>query len=102
VLTTAQEGLLAEGWLAFNIGRALLYVPYQGEFRCDGGDCKLTATATESIPPLSATTYFRKGDKLFLRGKSVNALEGTLQSGAREVFKDGSQEVKYSLNFLQP
>jgi hypothetical protein len=57
---------------------------------------------TESIPPLSATTYFRKGDKLFLRGKSVNALEGTLQSGAREVFKDGSQEVKYSLNFLQP
>ena len=102
VVTTLQEGPLAEGWLAFNIGRANLYVPYQGEFRCENGDCRLTATATESVPPLSATSYFRKGDKLFLRGKAVTALEGTLQAGGKEVFKDGTQEVKYNLNFIKP
>ena len=99
VLTTGQEGALAEGWLAFNIGRAILYVPYQGEFRCENGDCSLTASVTEAIPALSATSYFRKGDKLLLKGKSAGLMEGALQAGSREVFKDGNQEVKYSLRF---
>jgi hypothetical protein len=81
VITTPQEGLHAEGWLAFNIGRAILYVPYDGEYQCENGDCKLIATATESVPPLSTTSYFRKGDKLSLHGKSLAALEGTLQAG---------------------
>ena len=102
VIETPQEGLHAEGWLAFNIGRTMLYVPYEGEYQCENGDCRLTATATESVPPLSTTSYFRKGDKLSLRGKSIAALEGTLQAGAKEVFKDGTQEVKYNLKFTRP
>jgi hypothetical protein len=105
-LATTKGGILTEGWLAFLTGRNPLYVPFQGEHRCEGDVCKLTAATTESIPALSSAPYFRKGDRILLQGRG-SRFEGTLQAEAREVFKEGTQkegtqEVRYSLKFAKP
>jgi hypothetical protein len=100
-LATTKGGILTEGWLAFLTGRNPLYVPFQGEHRCEGEVCKLTAATTESVPPLSSAPYFRKGDRVLLQGRG-SGFEGTLQADAREVFKEGTQEVRYSLKFAKP
>jgi hypothetical protein len=100
-LATTKGGILTEGWLAFLTGRNPLYVPFQGEHRCEGDVCKLTASTTESVPPLSSAPYFRKGDRVLLQGRG-SGFEGTLQADAREVFKEGTQEVRYSLKFAKP
>ncbi len=98
-LFAAKQGNVANGWLAFNVGRDVLYVPFQGEYRCEGQDCHLNATCTESIPPQSLNPYFRKGDSIVLSGKRGSTFEGFLQSDASEVFKDANQRVKYGLKF---
>lgn len=98
----SSGGSLSDAWISFVVGRTLLYVPFEGEFRCEGDQCKLTATCTEVVPLLSPNPYFRKGDRLLLQGKKGGGLEGSLGSETREVFKDGTQEVKYNLKFVKP
>jgi hypothetical protein len=98
----SSGGALSDTWIAFVVGRTLLYVPFEGEIRCEGEQCKLTATGTETVPLLSSTPYFRKGDRLLLQGKKGAGFEGSLGAETREVFKDGTQEVKYNLKFLKP
>jgi hypothetical protein len=75
-LFAAKQGNIADGWLAFNVGREILYVPFQGDFQCDGEACTLSATCTESVPPQASSPYFRKGDRLRLTGKTQRSLEG--------------------------
>jgi hypothetical protein len=101
-ITIPRGNHLAEGWLAFVVGRQTLYLPFRGEYGCAADGCKLSATASEDIPPLSASPYFRKNDKVALQGNPESAFTGTLESAAREVFKEGRQEVKYSLKFSKP
>jgi len=98
-LFAAKQGNIADGWLAFSVGRETLYVPFQGDFQCDGEACTLTATCSESVPPQAPTPYFRKGDRLRLGGKTQRSLEGLIEPAAREVFKDGKQNVRYALKF---
>jgi len=98
----SSGGGLSDAWIAFGVGRTLLYVPFEGELRCEGEQCKVTATCTEAIPLLSSTPYFRKGDRLLLQGKKNVAFEGSLGAETREVFKDGTLEVKYNLKFFKP
>ena len=98
-LFAAKQGNIADGWLAFSVGRETLYVPFQGDFQCDGEACTLTATCTESVPPQAPTPYFRKGDRLRLGGKTPRSLDGLIEPAAREVFKDGKQNVRYALKF---
>src|SRR5262249_37062378 len=98
-LFAAKQGSIADGWLAFSVGHEALYVPFQGDFQCDGEACTLTATCTESVPPQAPTPYFRKGDRLRLGGKTQRSLEGLIEPAAREVFKDGKQNVSYALKF---
>ena len=98
----SSGGSLSDAWISFVVGRTLLYVPFEGEFRCEGELCKLTATCTETIPLLSSTPYFRKRDRLLLQSKKGAGFEGSLGAETREVFKDGTQEVKYNLKFLKP
>jgi hypothetical protein len=99
VLIPSKGASVADGWLAFAVGRTPVFVPFQGDYQCNTNECKLTATCTESIPALSMSPYFRKDDRLVLTGKNEAALEGTLQADAREVFREGNQEVKYNLKF---
>jgi hypothetical protein len=98
----SSGGSLSEAWVVFVVGQTLLYVPLEGEFQCEGEQCKIMATSTETIPLLSPTPYFRKGDRLLLQGKRSVGFEGSLGAETREVFKDGTQEVKYNLKFLKP
>lgn len=102
IYTIPNGGNLSEGWLAFVVGRTQLFVPFEGNMQCDGDQCKLTATCTETVPLLSNTPYFRKGDRLVLQGKKGGGFEGTLVAEVREVFKDGNLEVKYTLRFPRP
>lgn len=95
-----KDGSQAEGWLAFNVGREVLYVPFEGEYRCNGSDCRLTAKCVESIPPQSPSPYFRDGDRIVLAGRSGQALEGSLQAAGQEVFNGAAnQSVNYVLKF---
>ena len=97
----SEGGSLSDAWISFVVGRTLLYLPFEGELRCEGEQCKLVATCTETIPLLSSIPYFRKGDRLLLQGKKGSGFEGSLGAETREVFKDGTQEVKYNLKFLK-
>ena len=97
--TTGSGVDLAEAWLAFVVGINSLFVPFQGEYSCDRDKCKLTATSLESIPVWSPTPYFRKGDRLVLEGKADAELQGSLQPVAREVFREGTKDVQYTLKF---
>ncbi|WP_156526654.1 hypothetical protein [Bradyrhizobium sp.] len=92
----------ATGWVTFVIGRSQLYLPFEGALECDGDQCKLSASASESVPPLAQSPYFRKGDRISLQGKRDARLEGSLTTEAKEVFKDGNQEAKYTLKFQKP
>jgi hypothetical protein len=100
---TKQDNL-ANGWLVFNVGQFSLYVPFQGEYSCDGQDCHLKATCSElvslSVPPQSPRPYFRVGDKIVLNG-SARSLGGSLEPNVKgETFRNSNQSVvKYSLNF---
>jgi hypothetical protein len=99
-LFAVKQGNGADGWLAFNVGRETLYVPFQGEYHCSGNDCHLNATCDESVPPQSPTPYFRSGDRIVLSGKSGSSLEGSLQAAGHEVFNGGgNQTVNYTLKF---
>ena len=90
----------ATGWLAFDLVRETLYVPFQGEYICDGGNCRLVANSSESVPPYTAVPYFRKGDKILLTGKAGTTLEGSLQADPREKFPNDPQgKIKYDLKF---
>jgi hypothetical protein len=98
-LFASQQGEIVSGWLAFNVGCQTLYVPFSGDYRCKAGDCKLNAKCTESIPPEVQDPYFRSGDLIALSGKDGQGLQGALQAASREVFKEGRQNVSYSLKF---
>jgi hypothetical protein len=95
----AKQGNIADGWLAFNVARETLYVPFQGDFQCEGEACTLSASCTESVPPESPNPYIRKGDRVRLSGKTQRSLEGSIEPAGREVFKDGKQNVRYALKF---
>jgi hypothetical protein len=90
------------GWITFVVGRNQLYLPFEGLRECEGEQCKISANASESIPPLAPSPYFRKGDRIILQGKKDVQLEGSLTSEAKEVFKEGNQEAKYTLKFQKP
>jgi hypothetical protein len=90
------------GWVTFVIGRTQLYLPFEGSLDCDGDQCKLSASASESVPTLAQSPYFRKGDRIILQGKKDARFEGSVTSEAKEVFKDGNQEAKYILKFQKP
>jgi hypothetical protein len=96
--TTAQT----IGWVTFVIGRNQLYLPFEGSLECEGEQCKLSGSASESVPPLAQSPYFRKGDRIILQGKKDTRFEGSLTSEAKEVFKDGNQEARYTLKFQKP
>jgi hypothetical protein len=98
----SSGGALTEAWLSFIVGRTVLYVPFEGELHCEGEQCKVTGTCAETIPLLASTPYFRKGDHVALQGKKGLGFDGTLTSETKEVFKDGTQEVKYNLRFSKP
>jgi hypothetical protein len=87
----------AEIWVSFVVGGTALYVPFQGEYRCDKDTCSLKGVATENIPVLATAPYFRKGDQVSLSGKRGAGLEGSLNSESKEVFQGGSDEAKYKL-----
>jgi hypothetical protein len=89
----------AEGWVAFNVGREQLYVPFEGQYTCTADECRLTADCTMSVPPEAAAPYFRKGDRIVLSGEAGRALEGSLRADSREVFEEGNQSVSYGLKF---
>ncbi|MBR1221863.1 hypothetical protein JQ557_27940 [Bradyrhizobium sp. U87765 SZCCT0131] len=100
VYSQSHGGSLSHAWVAFAVGRSLVYVPFEGDLHCEGEQCTLAATSSESVPLNSSSPYFRKGDRLLLKGKPEGSLEGILSSSVREVFKDGNnQEVKYNLKF---
>jgi hypothetical protein len=99
---SAPSASQAIGWLTFVIGRNQLYLPFEGSLDCEGEQCRLSASAGESVPPLAQSPYFRKGDRITLQGKKDSRFEGTLTSEAKEVFKDGNQEAKYTLKFQKP
>jgi hypothetical protein len=90
----------AEIWLNFVVGGTALYVPFQGEYRCDKDVCSLKASATDNIPLLAAAPYFRKGDQISLSGKRGVGLEGSLGSESKEVFQGGRDEAKYKLKVI--
>src|SRR5262249_49074692 len=94
-LFTAAQGNIANSWLAFSLARDVLYVHFQGEYRCEAEDCRLNATCSESIPPSSANPYFRRGDKIVLSRKGTESFQGAIEAAGREVFKGGNQIVKY-------
>jgi hypothetical protein len=98
-LFVASQGGGGEGWVAFNVGREQLYVPFEGQYTCTADECRLTADCTTSVPPEAAAPYFRKGDRIVLSGKNGRALEGSLRADSREVFKEGNQSVSYQLKF---
>ena len=78
-------------------------MPFEGVFQCDGDQCKLNGSVSETVPLLSQTPYFRKGDRLSLQGKKNAGFDGTLSSEAKEVFKEaGNQEARYILKFPKP
>jgi hypothetical protein len=88
--------------VTFVLGRNQLYLPFEGAIECEGDQCKLTGNASESVPPLAQSPYFRKGDRINLQGKKDARLEGSLTSEAKEVFKEGNQEARYTLKFQKP
>lgn len=98
----ATGNALSEIWIAFVVGKTQLFVPFEGKVECEGDQCKLSAVCTETIPLLSQSPYFRKGDRLVAKGKKGGDFEGTLIAETREVFKDGNQEVKYTVKFWKP
>ena len=92
-------------WLTFVVGGNSLYVPIEADHSCGGDVCSIKGTVIENIPLLSATPYFRKGDKLNLSGKKGEKLVGSLTSETNEVFKpenrgETTEAVKYQLEFL--
>jgi hypothetical protein len=91
----------AEIWLSFVVGGTALYVPFQGEYRCDKDTCSLKASATDSVPLLVTAPYFRKGDQIVLSGKRNVGLEGSLNSESKEVFQGGKDEAKYKLKVFR-
>jgi hypothetical protein len=99
VLFTVKEGAAAYGWLAFAVRGEAVYVPFSGEFRCKGDECRLAATCTQTVPLDSQNPYFRSRDQIVLSGKNSQLLEGSLQAAGREVFKDVKQNVSYALRF---
>lgn len=101
-LFPARQGDVADGWVVFEVGREVLYVPYQGTYRCEDKACNLAAVASESVPPYTSTPYFRKGDKITLTGKPGVGLTGSLQADPREKFDNGKSSIKYDLKFSMP
>lgn len=95
----ATQRDVADGWVVFDVGREVLYVPYQGTYRCEEKGCNLAAVASESVPPYTSMPYFRKGDKIALTGKPGGGLEGSLQADPREKFDNGRSNIKYDLKF---
>lgn len=100
-LVATRDGTASDGWLSLLVGRTSLFVPFNGEFQCSGDECKLDAAVSEAVPALSSSPFFRKGDRLRLAGKAAGEMTGAIQAEAREVFKDGNQEVKYNLKFAK-
>jgi hypothetical protein len=98
-MSSSKGSAAAEGWIVFTVNTTPLFVPFEGEYECADNECKLSGTCSSDVPALSNNPYFRKGDRLVLAGKSESLLEGSIQSDAREVFKDVNQEVKYNLRF---
>jgi hypothetical protein len=98
-LFSAAQRDMVEGWLVFDVGREVLYVPYQGSYRCEANACDLIAVASESVPPYTSTPYFRKGDKIALKKNSAGGLEGSIQADPREKFDNGRSNIKYDLKF---
>jgi hypothetical protein len=102
-LFSAERSETTNGWLAFNMGPRMLYVPLEGVYRCTGGSCGLKAECNQSVPPQSKTPYVRKGDKIVLSGKSGERLDGSLEPPIPESCIGGPQEskedVKYDLHF---
>ncbi len=90
------------GWVTFVVGRNQLYLPFEGSLECEGEQCKLSANASESVPPMTQSPYFRKGDRINLQGKKDISFEGSLKTEAKEVFREGNQEAKYTLRFQKP
>lgn len=90
------------GWITFVVGRNQLYLPFEGSLECEGEQCKLSANASESVPPMTQSPYFRKGDRINLQGKKDISFEGSLKTEAKEVFREGNQEAKYTLRFQKP
>jgi hypothetical protein len=90
------------GWVTFVVGRSQLYLPFDGSLECEGELCKLSASASESVPPMLQSPYFRQGDRISLQGKKDISFEGSLKTEAKEVFKEGNQEAKYNLKFQRP
>ncbi|MGJ5081732.1 hypothetical protein [Bradyrhizobium sp. HKCCYLS3013] len=90
------------GWITFVVGRNQLYLPFEGSLECEGEQCKLSANASESVPPMTQSPYFRKGDRINLHGKKDISFEGSLKTEAKEVFREGNQEAKYTLRFQKP
>ena len=103
-LFTAERGETTKGWLAFNMGPKMLYVPLEGAYRCSGGGCELKAEGNQSVPPRSKTPYVRKGDKIVLSGKLGEGLEGSLEpptpeSCVVEGQPESKEDTKYNLHF---
>jgi hypothetical protein len=90
------------GWVTFVLGRNQLYLPFEGSMECEGEQCKLSANASESVPLLAQSPYFRKGDRISLQGKKDTRFEGSVTTESKEVFKEGNQEAKYTLKFQKP
>ncbi len=94
-----KQGSAAYGWLAFTVRNEALYVPFSGDYRCKADECRLSAACTQPVPLEVQNPYFRSGDLIALSGKGGQTLEGSLQAAGREVFKEGKQNVVYTLKF---
>lgn len=94
--TRDAEGRLAAGWLTFATAKGPLNVPIEGDFQCKDDACGLTGHVTHDVPPGAEEPFFRKGDKVALKGTAAG-LKGTLEAAVPETFVGIGETVVYKV-----
>lgn len=94
--TLDGDGRLAGAWLTFATGGGPLNVPLEGELRCEAEACTLGGHVTHDVPPTAADPFFKKGDRVALKG-SAKALKGTLEAAVPETFEGVGETVVYNI-----
>ncbi len=90
------EGRLTTGWLTFATGKGPLNVPIEGDFRCKDDACGLAGHVTHDVPLGAEEPFFRKGDKVALKGTAAG-LKGTLEAAVPETFVGIGETVVYKV-----
>lgn len=97
VFAVVDNKTLVNAWVRFSAPQGALYIPIDGEYGCDSSGCNITATILTSIPEFGDRPFFRKGDRVQLKG-TADGWSGELQSLSHEVFEGLKDEVKYQIH----